>query len=350
MQEAMESRSGQLCARDDELAAVIERARAERQAVHAEMASVKDELDSLVSAPVSGGHDLTLWLPDELMEMIFLMVPFEALWDGVCERVCRRWGRIARESILVTRRKQDERWVAYEAGIISPRRLEGHKAGVSALAVGQDGKIYSASYDHTIRVWSGVDGTYLQTLKGHTSPVVALAVGLDGKIYSADMTIRVWSGVSGTHLRKLEGHTDLVVALAVGLDGKIYSGSCDTTIRAWSGVHGAHLQTLEGHTDSVLSLAVGLDGKIYSGSNDRTIRAWSGVDGAHLQTLEGHTSTVIALAVGPDGKIYSGSGDHTIRVDGKHLQTQLTAVTVLAVGPDGNLYSGSWRGLFIRVW
>ena len=58
------------------------------------MASAKDELDALVNAPVSGDTDPTLWLPDELMEMIFLMAPFEELWGGVCERVCQRWTQI----------------------------------------------------------------------------------------------------------------------------------------------------------------------------------------------------------------------------------------------------------------
>ena len=82
-----------------------------REAVFAEMASVKNELDELVNAPVSGGgRDLTLWLPDEHMEMIFLNVPFEVLCMG-CERVCQRWRRIVRESSLVKRRKQDERYV-----------------------------------------------------------------------------------------------------------------------------------------------------------------------------------------------------------------------------------------------
>lgn len=51
-----------------------------------EMASAKDELEALVDTPVSGGRDPTLWLPDELMEMIFLVAPFETLWGRVCER------------------------------------------------------------------------------------------------------------------------------------------------------------------------------------------------------------------------------------------------------------------------
>ena len=98
--DGVKARLAPLCVRDDELTEVIERAIAERVAVRAEMAAVKDELDVLISAPVSGGRDPTMWLPDELMEMIFLMMPFEVLWGGVCELVSQRWRQIARESIL----------------------------------------------------------------------------------------------------------------------------------------------------------------------------------------------------------------------------------------------------------
>ena len=163
--------------------------------------------------------------------------------DGLCERAL----------CMVKRRKREGKWAAYEAGIIKPRVLKGHMDVVSALAV----KICSASWDKTIRVWSGVHGTHLQTLKGHPWLITSLAVELDGKIYSGslDRTIRVWSGRDGTHLQTLKGHTHTVRALVVGLDGKIYSGSYDTTIRVWSGVDGSHLQTLEGPTAvmSVLS-------------------------------------------------------------------------------------------------
>ena len=80
--DGMKARLAQLCARDDELTAVIERVTAEREAVRAEMASVKDELEVLVNAPVSDGRDPTFSLPDELMEMIFLMVPLDVLCMG----------------------------------------------------------------------------------------------------------------------------------------------------------------------------------------------------------------------------------------------------------------------------
>jgi WD40 repeat protein len=203
---------------------------------------------------VSGERDPTEWLPDELMLMIMLMLPIATLWSGACERECQRWARLM-ESASIVQLKRNSRWVAYEAGAIKPRTLDGHTDTVWALASGLDGKVYSGSFDGTIRVWSGESGAHLQTLKGRTNGVNALAVGLDGYIYSGsdDLAVRVWSGASGTHVRTLKGHTNLVLALAVGLDGKIYSGSSDCTIRVWAPDDGTHLQTLVGHTKMVRS-------------------------------------------------------------------------------------------------
>jgi WD40 repeat protein len=221
--DGVKGRLSELRTREGELQSSIDRLVAERDAVRAEVASVESELDALVNAPVSRGRDPYEWLPDELLVMVLVMLPFATLCSRACERVCQRWARLM-ESSPVKRCKQSEKWAAYESGVIQPQSLEGHAARVWSIAVGVDGKIYSASDDETIKVWSGEDGTLLRTLVGHTSTVFALAVGLDGKVYSGlyDRTIRVWSGDDGSHLRSLVGHTGAVRALAVGLDGKIY--------------------------------------------------------------------------------------------------------------------------------
>jgi hypothetical protein len=359
---------------------VNQRATGERELARAEIASAERELDALISAPVSGGRDPFEWLPDELIVMIMLMLPFEVLWRGVCNSVCQRWARLM-ESAPVKWRKRDGRWAAYEAGLIKPRVYMGpkpHVERVTHLAVGQNGKLYSGSYDASIQVWSSGDGTHLSTLTGHrqrgvTRMIMCLAVGQDDTVYSGsdDMTIRVWSGDDGALRQVLTGHTDAVAALAVGLDGKIYSGSGDNTVRVWSGDDGTHLNTLIGHTDYVGALAVGLDGKIYSGGGGGTIRVWSGDDGAHIRTLEGHAVGAHAwprahfiydLLVGLNGKLYSASLDKTIRVwscdDGAHLNTlvgplmspdedlelaeEYNPVTSLTLGPNGALFAGSY--------
>jgi hypothetical protein len=397
--DAIKARLAELCA---------QKTKKPTKAESAVIAKTRRELDAAVNAPVSGGRDPTESLPDELILMIMLMLPFATLWSGVCERVCRRWERLMKSGPIV-RRKREGQLQRLKKGATRPTSLGGHTdasttvwgafPSVHALAIGLDGRVYSGSADTTIRVWSGESGAYLQTLQGHTDRVRALAVGLDGKIYSGsdDNTIRVWSGASGAHLQTLAGHTDRVRALAVGLDGKVYSGSRDSTVRVWSGDDGAHLQTLVGHTGGVHALAVGKDGIIYSGSDDCSIMVWSGEDGAPLRTLEKHTGRVVSLAVGLDGKVYSGSLDATVQVwspdDGARVHTipspylygtqppeyhmddairlgvfyqrgfrvpgigdvdgnklgHSGAVVALAVDPEGDVFSGSYDGS-ISVW
>ena len=72
----VKARLAQLSARH-ELKAQMERIAAERKAVRAEMASVKDELDALhvVHASVSVGSNPTVSLPDELISTTVLPVP-----------------------------------------------------------------------------------------------------------------------------------------------------------------------------------------------------------------------------------------------------------------------------------
>jgi hypothetical protein len=380
------------------------RKRRQNAAVRAKVTLAESELDAFVNTPVSGGRDPFEWLPDELVVMIMARLSPETLYSRTCECVSHRWARLVK-SAPVQQSKRAAKWAAYEVGAIEPRYLVWPTEDVISLAIGPNGRLYSASWGQNISVWGpdryyhidllhldnaehgivgvfaltvGIDGRIYSgqavdtsvrvwnssdaedvgafnasTLEGHTGAVFSLTVGLDGKIYSgsSDKTIRVWSGgLEGTHLHTLEGHTGAIFALAVGKNSKIYSGSSDHTIRVWSALDGSHIQTLVGHTDVVRALAAGrgLGGKIYSGSYDTTIRVWSGDDGTHLYTLTGHTDCVYALAVGLDGKIFSGSNDNSIRIwsgdDGTHLHTlrwHEYAVMNFAIGLDGSLFSCS---------
>jgi hypothetical protein len=79
----------------------------------------------------------------------------------------------------------------------------------------------------------------LNTLLGHTSGVLSLAFA-DEKLFSGsfDHTIRVWDVHTGTCLDTLLGHTDTVKCFTFAV-GKLISGSRDGHIKVWD------LQTLE---------------------------------------------------------------------------------------------------------
>jgi WD40 repeat protein len=301
------------------------------------------------------GDDLTLCLPNEVLIAILLLVSLEELYTGGCAGVCRRWQALV-DCTAVKRRIQVGRWAMYAKGSFIPGVLQGHTDGVSALAIGPNGTIYSGSFDHTVIAWSGVDRSYIRTLRGHTDTVTALAVDPDGTLYSgsSDCDIRVWSSEDGSHIRTLLAHNKGVLALALGPNKKLYSASYDHAVRVWSTVATpAHLQALHGHTQRVNDVVVGIDGRVYSASSDMTIWVWSGDNGAHLHTLKGHTAAIMSLAWSLDGRLCSGSRDKTIRSwsdkgDSTILKLTSQSTESLVFGADGTVLAGTCDG--ICVW
>ena len=104
---------------------------------------------------------------------------------------------------------------------------------VRALAVARDGALFSGSWDKTIKVWSGTDGTLLHTLRGHTGYVRSLAIAPNGGLLSGcSDEMRVWHREQGWTGRILEQGGSGVSALAVGTDGRVFSNS-DNNVHFW---------------------------------------------------------------------------------------------------------------------
>ena len=74
----------------------------------------------------------------------------------------------------------------------SVKTLKGHSDQVTSLEV-VDGQLVSGSTDKSIKVWNA-DGECVQTLVGHSDGVCALEPAGNGRIASAswDGTVRVW--------------------------------------------------------------------------------------------------------------------------------------------------------------
>lgn len=189
-------------------------------------------------------------------------------------------------------------------------RLEGHRYQVSALEIVGD-RIYSASWDQTIRIWDRATGMELKRINQHT--IISCLKVYENNIYSGSMddTLRVWDAETGLLIKELKGHTSMITCLQVERDA-IYSGSRDQTIRIWDRESGSPLHKLVGHKRSISSLAVFND-KIISGSLDNNIKIWGKASGLMINELMGHTSQIIYLKA-ENGTIISGSLDQTLRV------------------------------------
>ncbi|XP_061369651.1 protein JINGUBANG [Gastrolobium bilobum] len=214
-----------------------------------------------------------------------------------------------------------------------------HVDTVSALAVSKDGTLlYSVSWDRTIKIWRTSDFTCLESVNNaHDDAINAVAVSNDGHVYtgSADKKIKVWKKGQGEKKHSLvdtlEKHNSGINALALSNDESLlYSGACDRSILVWEkeGYDGKMVVVgaLRGHTKSILCLAVVLD-LVCSGSADKTIRIWRGVHTEYscLAVLEGHTGSIKCITAVVDHSnpseseeasflVYSGSLDCDVKV------------------------------------
>ncbi|KAK7318685.1 hypothetical protein RJT34_03390 [Clitoria ternatea] len=210
-----------------------------------------------------------------------------------------------------------------------------HADAVTGLAV-SNGVIYSVSWDKTLKIWRVSDLRCVESLKAHEDAVNAIAVSNDGTVYtgSADRRIRVWAKPVGEKrhvlVATLEKHKSAVNALALNDDGSVlFSGACDRSILVWekedSANHMVVSGALRGHQKAILCL-INVSDLLLSGSADRTVRIWKrGYDGRFccLAVLDGHRKPVKSLAAIPECdetsdddtvSVFSGSLDGEIKV------------------------------------
>jgi pSer/pThr/pTyr-binding forkhead associated (FHA) protein len=147
------------------------------------------------------------------------------------------------------------------------------------VAFSPDGQWVLAGCDRHLSQWDLVTGTYRRRLEGHTAAVTAVAVSWDGRYAvsgSGDQTLKLWDVANGERIRTLTGHQGVVHAVAFSADGRhIVSGSADHTLKLWDVTSGECLHTLTGHQAAVHAVAFSVDGRyIVSGGADQTLKLW----------------------------------------------------------------------------
>lgn len=155
---------------------------------------------------------------------------------------------------------------------------------VRTLAVAS-GRVFSGSYDKTVRAWDVETLQCLGVLEGHkartpvyspsSSPIEKLPAlparpAHQSPVFSPKTVIaQVDDPLPSPRPRSPQ---EAVRAL-VSARGHLFSGSDDTTVRVWNASTLQLVKLLDGHNDNVRVLTVD-DRFLFSGSWDKTIRVW----------------------------------------------------------------------------
>lgn len=185
--------------------------------------------------------------------------------------------------------------------------LRYHADAVDAVAFLKDGRMVTAGADARIAVWTAGQQQPDNILEGHSGPVVALAVSPDGsKLASAswDHSVRLWSLADGA-TRVFEGHAQNVNGVAFAPDGmSLVSVGYDLALRIWRLPDGQpEVVTLPAPLNAV---AVAPDGEIVAGGADGKLRMLT-TDGRLSGEVAAGSRPIVALALSDDGALIAAA-------------------------------------------
>lgn len=248
------------------------------------------------------------------------------------------------------------------------RKLEGHTAEVTALALSLDGQtLVSAARDRSVRTWTLPAGTAGAVLTLPSAVGRGLAMSRDGQTIAAAGTdaVRTWSGGNLIAVMKPAGFgTMRDASLAISPDNRLLAaGDASVGLTLWSLADGKRIPMKSRHP-AVTHVRFTREGnRIVSGGNDGALCLWSLPDGELLARYEGNSdgnsTSVSAIAISSDGKLMAaGFADGGVGLwalpTGQMLASfkgqMFSSVAAMAMTPDAKwLATGDASGT-ITLW
>eukprot|EP00281_Chroomonas_sp_CCMP1168_P019935 CAMPEP_0206231012 /NCGR_PEP_ID=MMETSP0047_2-20121206/10599_1 /ASSEMBLY_ACC=CAM_ASM_000192 /TAXON_ID=195065 /ORGANISM="Chroomonas mesostigmatica_cf, Strain CCMP1168" /LENGTH=426 /DNA_ID=CAMNT_0053654541 /DNA_START=88 /DNA_END=1368 /DNA_ORIENTATION=+ len=164
----------------------------------------------------------------------------------------------------------------------------GHSQPVTGAAWGEDGQVWSGSWDHSVRCWDVETQQDIVTLSGGhaVSGLAASAGGAGGRLVASghtDRAVRVWdprTSQAALVAHSLHSHKGWVSAVAWSgrTEWELASASLDSTVKLWDIRASVPQHTIKAHEGKVLCVAFCSDAggalQLVSGGEDGKLRAF----------------------------------------------------------------------------
>ncbi|MCV0424571.1 MAG: c-type cytochrome [Roseibium sp.] len=204
----------------------------------------------------------------------------------------------------------------------TPRWLDGHEAAVKVVQFVDETHIVSAGDDNDLILWNLPQGMR-KRLEGHTAKVTGLAVSPDGALVASaswDTRVGLWP-VDGGAPEFLEGHTAGVNKVAFSRDGRwLYSASVDGSLKLWDLAARSEKRIVDrnGFGINVMVLGGDVGGRaswVAYGSQDGVTRIVDLKTGERLHDFSLERRPILAMALSPDGsQLATGDGHGFITI------------------------------------
>jgi WD40 repeat protein/serine/threonine protein kinase len=242
--------------------------------------------------------------------------------------------------------------------------LRGHTDLIGGVAFSKGGRLASASWDGSVRLWDGtpLGQTPAPELRTLIDDNLDFAVAIDpqGKRLVSgnnDGGLHIWDVNTGEKLKKLAGHDNTIMALAFRPDGlQFASTAADKKVTIWDAVTGAEIRTLPGIVAADVKYSP--DGRHLATAVEKYVKLWDAATGQEVASFAAEQFSCYGLAFAPDGRRLATVGwDQTVSVWNVEKRQRLIRLeghehilTRTAFSHDGRLLaSGSWDGT-VKIW
>jgi WD40 repeat protein len=205
-----------------------------------------------------------------------------------------------------------------------PRRFTAHREAVRSIAFSDDGgRIASASWDESAKIWDAATGRELVCFREHGHSLDAIAFGRGDTVASAGggmggrltrelgYEILIWNAATGQVEAELLGHEREITGIAFLPGGdRLVSVSRDGNARVWNvRAESSSCERVLTHSHALYALALDPGGEhVATASRSGHVEIWNVGSGKRFIALPDALKWIHAVAWSPDGRWLSAGG------------------------------------------